>query len=235
MRRLFVKPQVMILVMLLTVAAPVIGAQQAVTVPMSDATRTQIEGFERSLRGAIDSAAGKLNERVRQAWPHVTLKLGYQTTPIVTGALVPEAGAVFHVLIPAISELDMAMASYMASRPVVRTADPNARVTNNLVVEPDPLRAAVPPLTDPNGEYTAFMRAALVDTLLDNALSLPVPAGQYLTVIADELLPQPANPFDGRSRTLILRLKAEDLVALRENRISRDEAKARIKESKYPN
>ena len=116
----------------------------------------------------------------------------------------------------------------------VRPSSPNPRVSSNVVVD-DPAIPAVAPLTNPNAEYTSFMHASLIDTLLDGALSLPVPAGQYLTVIADELQTQPANPFEGRSRTLILRLKAEDLVALRENRITRDEAKTRIKESRYPN
>ena len=51
-------------VVFLGVASPVLWAQQAATAPLSDAARNQVEGFERSLLGAIDSAAGKLNERV---------------------------------------------------------------------------------------------------------------------------------------------------------------------------
>jgi len=54
-------------------------------------------------------------------------------------------------------------------------------------------------------------------------------------VVADELQTQPASPFNPRSRTLILQIKGEDLLALRENRIDREEAKKRIKETKFPN
>ena len=91
------------------------------------------------------------------------------------------------------------------------------------------------PLTDPDKEYTTFMRSSLIDAVLDHALGLPIPAGQYLTVIAGELQVVPATPFNPRSRMLILQLKGEDLTALRENRIDREEAKKRIKESKFPN
>ena len=96
---------------------------------------------------------------------------------------------------------------------------------NGTVDDPDPPTPAVPPLTDPDKEYTTFMRFSFIDALLDHALALPIPSGQYLTVIAEELQVQPVTPFDPRSRTLILQLKAEDLTALRENRITRDEAK----------
>jgi hypothetical protein len=213
-------------------------AQQTVT-PPADTTPNQIKGFEQSLLLAVDSAAGRLNSRVREALPNVQIQLDYETRPIVTGALVPEAGAVFHVLIPAIAELDLKMANVYLSRrptpptPVVRTVDP-ARVTANSIVEPDP-NTITTPLTEPDKEYTTFMRLALIDAVVDHAITVRIPAGQNLTVIADELQTQPASAFNPRSRTLILQIKGEDLIALRENRIDREEAKKRIKESRYPN
>jgi len=216
-----------------------LSAQQQTVAPPADATTNQIKGFEQSLRLAIDSAASRLNDRVREALPNVQIHLDYETQPIVTGALVPDAGAVFHVLIPAIAELDLKMANVYLSRrpapppPVVRTGDP-ARVTANGIVEPDP-NTLTTPLTEPDKEYTTFMRLALIDAVVDHAMTVRVPDGQSLTVVADELQTQPASPFNPRSRTLILQIKGEDLLALRENRIDREEAKKRIKETKFPN
>lgn len=239
MRRNNVQPRFTVAVLSLTLfggGAASLWAQQVNSPPVSEAMRSQMEGFERSLLGAIDSAAAKLNDRVQQAWPNVLFKLGFVATPIVNGVYLPESGAVFHVLIPGIAPLDLKMASLMAIKP--RT--PDGRVSNNAIVEPDPVKPepgkpSVPPLLDPIREYTDFMRASLIDAVVDQSLALPIPVGQQLTVIADELLDGPVGPFNPRSRTLILQLKGEDLIALRENRINRDEAKNRIRISRYPN
>ena len=57
-----------------------------------------------------------------------------------------------------------------------------------------------------------------------------VPAEEWLTVAARESLDlrfMPENPND-TATTLILRIKGSDLNALRDHRISRDEARKRI-------
>lgn len=243
MQSVFVKSRLILGVVFVGALTPVLSAQDQqaqqktdVPVPISDATRNQVEGFERSLLGAIDTAAGRLNQRVRDAFPGVQFQLGFVARPIVTGVLLPESGAVFHVLIPAIEDLDVKILMMNAPRPVspvtpARNTDPNRPVVTGLV-EAD---SSVQPLTDPDKEYTTFMRLSLIDAVLDHALALPIPSGQYLTVIAGELQVGPVTPFNPRSRMLILQLKGEDLTALRENRINRDEAKNRIRESRYPN
>lgn len=244
MQSAFVKSRLILGVVFVGALTPVLSAQDQqaqqktdVPVPISDATRNQVEGFERSLLLAIDSAASKLNQRVKDAFPGVQFQLGFVARPIVTGVLLPEAGAVFHVLIPAIEDLDVKILMMNAPRPVspvtpARNTDPNRPVAATGLVEAD---SSVPPLTDPDKEYTTFMRLSLIDAVLDHALALPIPAGQHLTVIAGELQVGPVTPFNPRSRMLILQLKGEDLTALRENRINRDEAKNRIRESRYPN
>ena len=216
-------------------------AQQATDTRGANATSQQVAAFERSLRGALDSAAANLAKRVREVWPEQPPLLRFQTDPIVTGVWMPDDNAVFHVLIPAIEEIDLKIYGLrMVSRPVPGSAP---RVSNNLpgrvsatgVVEPDPAKAPVVPLTNPDKEYTEFTRQALYDAVLDGALALPIPEGKHLTVIADELLSQAPNPFVTRSRALILQISGQDLLALRQNRITREEARGRIRESKYPN
>src|SRR6185503_210654 len=216
---------------LLAVASPALSAQQAPVSSQPDPVRTQVEAFERSLRNAIEAAAGQLSVKVRQAFPGTDFAFQFQAQPIVTSWVMPDAGPTFHVLIPGIDGLSLQMYAMNARRS-------GQRVTPTGIVPADPATPSAPApalIVNPDAEYTTLARQSLIDALLDHALALPVAPTQYLTVIAGELPTQPLSPFQQRSRMLILQLKGEDLTALRENRITRDEAKARIKESKYPN
>jgi hypothetical protein len=69
--------------------------------------------------------------------------------------------------------------------------------------------------------------------MLDYANALPIREGQFLTLSVGVASAEPANPLAAIPRRLYLRLKGEDLMALRQNRISRDEARARIREFRY--
>ena len=198
-----------------------------------EATRRLVEGFETSLRGAIGSAATQLTKRVREAIPQTPIDLQFQTEPLVNGVVLPDGSPVFHVLIPAIQDVQQRLIPMMASPPRQSQQGPGMRpVAGGTVVEPDSSAPRVPPLTDPNGEYTAFTHAALIDAVLDQGPSVPVPPDKYLTVIAGELIVIP-SPFTPRSRFLIVQIKGEDLLALRQNTLSRDDARAKIKESRY--
>lgn len=213
----------------LAVVSPAIRAQQA-PAPSQDPVRNQVVAFERSLRGAIEAAAGKLSERVRQAFPGSDFAFQFQAPPIVTSWLMPDLGPTFHVLIPGIDGLSLQVYAMNARRP--KPVIPTGLVADDPLVAPP---APPAPIVSPDAEYTTLARQSLIDALLDHALALPVPPNQYVTVIAGELPTQPVSPFQQRSRMLILQFRGEDLTALRENRLTRDEAKARIKESKYPN
>jgi hypothetical protein len=64
-----------------------------------------------------------------------------------------------------------------------------------------------------------------------DAITLTLKEGQSLTVSVGSF-PDPANPL-ATGKRLYLTLKADDLIALRANRITRDEARARIIEKRY--
>ena len=202
------------------------GLAQTVRPPVESAsgqvpeqTRRLVDGFQTSLRGAIDSAAGQLTKRVREAIPQTPIDLQFQTDPLVSGVVLPDGTPVFHVLIPAIQDVQQKLIPLM----VPRQQRP-----------PDATRVGIidPPLTDPNAEYTAFTHSALIDAVLDQGPLVPVPAGKYLTVIAGELIINP-TPFTPRSRFLMLQIKGEDLLALKQNLLSRDDARVKIIESRY--
>ena len=213
-------------------AAPRVESQKPPSLPVPEDTRRQIESFEGILRGAIETAAKKLNTRLSEAIPNAQFQLAFQAQPLVTGVVMPDDNAVFHVLIPAIEQTGVKILNAFA----MRTPPPGAgtRVASTagggLVVDPDP--AGPPPMFDPNAEYTTLARVALLDAVLDHGMSIQLSADKTLTIIAGELLP-PNSQFMQRSRSLILQISGADLLALRQNRLSRDDAKARIKEFRY--
>ena len=189
--------------------------EQATVLDVPDATRRQVEGIEHSLRGAIDSAAAQLNKRLSEAIPTLQIQLSFQALPIVNGVLMPDGDANFYVLIPAIEQTGVKIAMLQN--------DPARRVA---------LPPGVRPMTNPNEEYTALVYVALVDAVLDHGMQLRLAPDRKLQLVAGELVPVP-SPFIPRSRTLILQISGADLIALRENRLSRDDARARIKEFRY--
>jgi hypothetical protein len=197
--------------------------------PVPDETRRQMDLLERNLRAAIDAAAAKVNNRLTEVLPKGTqFQLQFQAPPLVIGVLMPEGDAVFHVLIPGIDATALRVASMLMPTRGQRISGSGGGAP---VVETAPLPSGVKPMTDPDEEYTTYARLELIDSLLDNTLQ--VAPDRKVIVIAGELQPQGPSPFIPRSRSLILQISGEDLIAFRTNRISRDDAKARIKESRY--
>ena len=201
--------------------------QAAVLQVPPEETRRQIDAFELSLRGAIDSAAAKVNNRLKEVLPEGTqFQLQFQAPTLVTGVLMPDGDAVFHVLIPGIDATTLRVANMLMPTRRISSSGGGASVG-----ETAPLPSGVKPMTDPDQEYTDFAREALLNAVLENPLQIAL--DRKVVVIAGELQPQGPSPFRPRSRSLILQISGEDLIAFRTNRISRDDAKARIKESRY--
>ena len=212
-------------------APPPVASQtiSTATTPSTDHVRNQVKVFETSLRAALERAATTFGNRVREAiLPTYHTEFMFTEEPRVTGVLIPDVGMVFHVQIPALSSLDLQMWNAAARRTVARPEVPVSAIDNRTT-------PAAPPAMpfEPNKEYTDLTREALYDAVLDNALALPVPDGQTMTVFAGELLPSGTNPLAQRSRLLILTIKAEDLLALRRQQITRDQARERIRESRF--
>ena len=197
---------------------------KVVELQVPDTTRRHVTGFEDALRGAINTAAANLNLRIRQAIPDRPVALAFERDTIATGVCLPDGGAVFHLLIPAIREIDSRLLNLQ-----------QRALATPVPVGIAPRKPAGPPLIDPDQEYTELTRAALIDAMVDGSLALSpsIPEGKHLTVIAGELQTDPPSPFNPRSQTLILQISGEDLLALRQQKITRDEARLRIKLSKY--
>jgi hypothetical protein len=148
---------------------------------------------------------------------------------------------VFDVVIPVLLDAGPVLMRMMQSqqqqsqqqvRPVAQNPD---RVTGAGVVTPDPMKQS--PVQeqsfDPDKEYTAFAREALIDVLLDNSSAVPLKEGQRLEIAASGLEMIRGALYPDNSRKLVLVITAADLSAFRQGKITRDEAKARIKEARY--
>jgi hypothetical protein len=100
----------------------------------------------------------------------------------------------------------------------------------------EPAAKAVPAeLIDPRNVYFTELTNALLDAILDHGPPLAVAPDEWLTVAARESVDRrfvPDDP-DDTAMTLILRIKGSDLSALRERRLTRDEARKRIEVKRY--
>jgi hypothetical protein len=87
-------------------------------------------------------------------------------------------------------------------------------------------RAAPSVADDPDAAYTDAVKRALVNTMLETALSIG--PDEWLTVAARDASGRlmPGQIYDGI--TVTLRLKGSDLAAFRAGRITREEARAKV-------
>jgi hypothetical protein len=85
---------------------------------------------------------------------------------------------------------------------------------------------------DPRVFYAAEMTNALINAILDQGAAAGVGTDEWLTVAARESLDLRFMP-DDPATTLTLRVKGGDLTALREKRLSREDARKRIEVKQY--
>jgi hypothetical protein len=99
------------------------------------------------------------------------------------------------------------------------------------------VRAAEEPAIQPRAIYQSEITDALVNALLDYRGSVGVGADEWLTIAARESVVDrrfvPGGDPNDMPITVMLRLKGAALQDLREKRISRDEARARIEVRTY--
>jgi hypothetical protein len=186
----------------------------------------QAKVFETSLKAAIEKAAGQLADRAKEVVPDITLSF---ETDIRVNHAVLQTGVVYFVEVPGIE------ATRVQLWDLSRRMAQNPRMSNGAGpgLVPPPIVPDPTMMTNPVKEYSDFTRQALVDAMLDNAFSLPLKDGQTLTLVVGVAGGLPTIEISQTPRKLYLTLKSEDLLALRQNRITRDEARTRISESRY--
>lgn len=212
----------MMAAVIVTAVAP--ARAQAPDSPENPA-RSQAFVFERALRGAVEQGGQQLAKRALVMVPELTLST---EEAIVRGVKLSGYGFYFDVQAPSI-ESNVILLDMMArqrggmSRTVAATG----------TVAADPM--SVPsPAFDPDREYTAFVRAALIDAMLDGSGVLVVAPGEHLTVVVSGIDQPTPNPlYRASSNKLILTITASDLIEWRQGRLTRDQAKERIVQERF--
>jgi hypothetical protein len=247
-----------ILAVALVCALPVsVGAQQAQPQPQSqpqtsasdpqlERIKNEVRTFEIVLFRTIETAGQKLADWAQTKVPNVMLSPA--ADPVVNGFPAADSNLVFMIRIPELSGVAVFNGGYKffptqpnmpetvasGARPVStagQTPPGDGRVTSTTVVADDPMKNGPP---NPNAMYSDLVRLGLMDAMLDSSTVLTVRNEQWLTVVAIPVDVLVTNPYyRNTSRKLILSIKGEDLAAFRAGKITRDEAKQRITDTRF--
>lgn len=227
----------------LAAALPVSAQQQA------DPLRSQIMTFEDVLKRAIELAGEDFSRQVQeQLRPSVPIQFGFDPAgPIVRGWPIESYGYHFDVQVPDVAETGMLILRLLPRQPAppVRRPDAETRpvASGGGLVKDDPMGGGVAsppapapasgPAFDPNTAYRENVRAALIDAIINNPGVLTLRATDMVAVSAAGVGQTPLYRLSPRSTRLTLYISGADLAALREGRLSREEARKRIREQSF--
>ena len=199
-----------------------------------DRARPQVETFEMVLGRAIETAGRNFAARAVEIAPEMMPVAAFGEMPHVAGVAVREMGLyVFHVQVPGI-DLRLQVLNMMVNRPPDRRGGPQpvGRVESTSVVEPDPMAPPAPSgptQRDFLVEYRMQVREALIDAIVDNSGTLPMRGDETLLVFTGGVdSPMPNPLYRPPTHRLVLRAKASDLAAYRDNQITREEVERRV-------
>lgn len=236
------------LVLVLTATVP-LGAQQRTTsaTPM----RSQILTFEDVLLRAIEVAGDELSKQVQQQLNMaVPIQFGFEPmAPIVRGWPIDSYGYHFAVQVPDVAQTGILLAElYRMPRqqaPRPPTEAESRPVASGGVIKDDPMGPASPgpaagrPAAasaagfDPIATFHVNVRAALVDAIINNPGVLALRDTDWLAVSTTGMGQSPATRLSPRSARMTLYISGADLRALRDGKLTPEQARQRIRESSF--
>lgn len=209
--------RVFVVAVVTALAAPVAAQQQAAS-PSDLDLRNRVQIFEAVLQRAVLQGGQQLASQ-----PYGSL---VTTGDAQAHGFPTPVGIVFSVEVPDLAPTFLWL--MMQQRTPVPAPQPNNRV---VVGQGLPAADPMTPLVPAPVAYSRFVRAALIDAMLDNSGQLPLKDEEYLTVAASPPLgPVPSLQGNG---TLVLSIKGSDLAAFHQGKISKDEARQRIIEKHF--
>jgi hypothetical protein len=221
---------------LVSLTMPALAQQQAPAGPAAqeEAFKRNVQYFEMALRNAIISAGQKVAEWARQI--DSTVVLDFVAQPEVRGVPLLDNSLVFHV---DVAELGVSSALWyriVQEKGLMgpQQGSPATRV-GGTPAAPDSMKVGTLPRMTPSQYMTEQVRESLINAILDSPTILPtVTTGQTLTVACSPVDVLVTNPlYRNTSKKLVLQIKGEDLVAMREGKLSREDAKQRIIERRF--
>lgn len=221
-------------------AAPV-AAQQMVEPASTQETalKNNVRTFEMALKTAVETAGMRLVQWASQTAP---VPMAFAQDPSVRSVPLLDNSLVFHVEVAEIIPTSLVLWSrYQQMPPGARAGAARVANTPPGMAPPEAAGPGKAPTGDiaslnmtPDAYYTTLVRNSLIDTMLDSSGVLPLKAGQTLTVACIPVDVAVTNPVNRNpSRQLILTIKGEDVIALRDGKLSREEAKQRIIERRF--
>jgi hypothetical protein len=183
--------------------------------PMAANVRVQVRTMENVFITAVRSGVEQIAQKAADTAPGLTLVGG---VPHAHGYAVENHGWFFDVEVPELYWATYEVYSQL-QRPAPRQ-DPNRTVGNNTSVV---AQSAEPTVT--RDDYRRIIREALMDAMLDYG-QIPLKATEWLTVGVRS--PDTPSAMDD-TVALVMQITGEDLTLFRQTKITRDEAKKRIK------
>jgi hypothetical protein len=234
------------------IAARQADSQAQAADPQLEKARNEVRTYEIVLFQSIESAGQKLAAWAQQVVPQTVLSPA--ADPVVNGIMLPDSSVIFMVRIPELNGVTVfnnyprflqspgivtpeTGPARPVSTPGTQTGDPKpgeAKVNSTTVVTDDPMKNTPAGPPNPNTMYSDFIRLGLMDAMLDSSAVLSLKDGQWLTVAVVPVDVLVTNAlYRNTSRKLILSIKAEDLLAFRAGKITRDEAKLKIVDKRF--
>lgn len=183
--------------------------------------RAQVRTMETVLVSGVQNGVDRLAVKINEVAPGLRLFAGQ---PHAHGYQIENVGWFFDVEVP---DIYPGSAAFYNQLLPMETGKPTLPVGNGVVA---PRVGAPEPavVRDPSGEYRIVIREALIDAMIDFG-QMPLKPTESLTVGARR--PDPVGPAAAGDDTvaLVLSIKGEDLALFRQGKITREEAKSRIR------
>jgi hypothetical protein len=248
MTRQAIVGQTLVTGVMLALATPAF-AQQPPAGQDEQQLRDQLQTFESVLQTAVRHGGDAFaREQSSAIPPEVRLT---SDDPQAFGFAPPQSGGLFFLVV--VPPLRVTV-DYLLQRPYARPAPPvapqgsgqgpmqtvaGAGVVSPMgPVTPDPMKQSpvadegrcttrVPLSTgsNPNRAYAVAVCDALIDAILDNSSPLPVKEDEWLTIAAIDGTGPTPNVLNSPYRTTYLAIKGSDLLAFRQGKISKAEAR----------
>jgi len=189
-------------------AAPVFAQETPAAAAAN--TRVQVRTMENVFVTAVQSGVEQIAKKVTESAPGLTVVGG---VPHAHGYAVENHGWFFDIEVPELYWSTIDLYAQLDRQPAPRNVgNPTARVPSEPTVTRDDYRRAI--------------REALMDAILDYG-QVPLKAGEWLTVGARSV--DAPSPSMNDTVALVMQISGEDLALFRQTKITREEAKKRIK------
>ncbi len=189
-------------------------------VPAPNTVRIQVRTMENVFMTAVAGGVQQIAQKIQIAVPGLTVVSG---VPRAHGYAVEGHGWFFDVEVP-----ELRWATIDLYYDVQRLPSAQRPVGNsNGVAAAAPIVRQEPDSAQLRDDYRRAIREGLMDAILDFG-QVPLKPNEYLTVGARSA-DSPVQGIDNDTVTLVMQITGEDLSLFRQTKITREEAKKRIK------